>query len=249
MKKTFLVCAALIAATSGIAHAQTAVHDVSFNVGVTNDYRYRGISQTNRRAALQGGVDYVHSPSGFYVGSWASTIKWIKDAGGDSNVEIDLYAGKTGELGGGFTYDVGGLYYYYPSNDFKRLGLNNANTFEVYGKIGYGPAYLKYSHATTSLFGAVGDNGEDTDGSGYLDVGADIDVGNGYILNLHAGHQTIRHVSGGDYTDWKLGVTKDFGVAKASLAVVGTDIDPDLFSTNGKNLTKNGLVLTVSKTF
>jgi uncharacterized protein (TIGR02001 family) len=51
----------------------------------------------------------------------------------------------------------------------------------------------------------------------------------------------------GDYTDWKVGVTKDFGVAEASLAVIGTNVD--LFATNGKNISKSRLVLSVSKTF
>lgn len=251
MKKIVLTCAALIASAVGVAHAQTTpVHDLSFNASVTTDYRYRGISQTNRRPALQGGVDYTHTPTGLYVGAWASTIKWIKDVGGDSNVEIDVYGGKTGELGGGFSYDVGGLYYYYPSNKFKTLGADNANTFEVYGKIGYGPAYVKYSHSLTSLFGALGDNGEKTRGSGYLDVGADLELGGGYILNLHVGHQTFAKTTGSNYTDWKVGVTKDFGFAEASLAVIGTDIKPAFFSADGrKNLTNNGLVLTLTKSF
>jgi hypothetical protein len=45
---------------------------------VVTDYRYRGISQTKLKPAVQGGVDYA--AGGFYVGAWASTIKWIKDA-------------------------------------------------------------------------------------------------------------------------------------------------------------------------
>lgn len=251
MKKIILTCAALIAAAGGVAHAQTTPeHDLSFNASVTTDYRYRGISQTMRRPALQGGADYTHNPSGFYAGVWASTIKWTKDAGGDGNVEIDLYGGKTGELGGGFSYDVGGLYYYYSSNKLKTVGgWDNANTFEVYGKIGYGPAYLKYSHSLTSLFGALGDNGEKTRGSGYLDLGADFELADGYVLNLHVGHQTINKLTGFDYTDWKVGVTKDFGFAEASLAVVGTDIKPAFIAGNGKNTTKNGLVLTLTKSF
>jgi hypothetical protein len=51
---------------------------------------------------------------GFYVGTWASTIKWIKDAGGDGSVEIDLYGGYKTEIAPGLTVDVGVLQYYYP---------------------------------------------------------------------------------------------------------------------------------------
>src|SRR5437868_5986563 len=83
---------------------------LSFNVGAVSEYRYRGISQSRLKPALQGGIDYA-APSGFYVGSWASTIKWIKDAGGDADIEVDLYGGYKTEVAKGLTLDVGGLYY------------------------------------------------------------------------------------------------------------------------------------------
>ena len=67
-------------------------------MGVVTDYRYRGISQSRLKPALQGGVDFAHK-SGFYLGTWASTIKWIKDAGGDAPVELDLYGGYKGTAG------------------------------------------------------------------------------------------------------------------------------------------------------
>ena len=76
----FTVAAAAL--MPSLAQAQLA-----FNAGVVTDYRYRGISQTRLKPAVQGGVDY--SIDGFYVGAWASYIKWIKDAGGDANAEID----------------------------------------------------------------------------------------------------------------------------------------------------------------
>src|SRR5438445_3066721 len=81
-----MVLAAL--AVSGAAFAQTQpapapapepASSLSYNVGVVTDYRYRGISQSARAPALQGGVDYADK-SGWYVGTWASTIKWIKDS-------------------------------------------------------------------------------------------------------------------------------------------------------------------------
>jgi len=245
MKKILLACAAIAAATGVSAYAQTPApapeHELSYNVGVTSDYRYRGISQTRRRPALQGGVDYAHNPTGFYAGAWASTIRWVKDTGGDGNVELDIYGGQKGEFGNGLAYDIGGLAYLYPNNRFSSLGLANANTFELYGQLGFGPAYVKYSHSLTHLFGVP-----DSRGSGYLDVGADIDIAQGFVLNLHVGRQMIRN-NPGDYTDWKVGVSKDFGFVEASLAAVGTNIDT--FAPNGRNLSDRGVVLTVSKSF
>ena len=235
------VSLAILAFTSipGMAQEQPAEHQVSYNASLTSDYRYRGLSQTRLDPALQGGVDYTHGPTGLYVGTWLSTIKWTKDLGGDGNIEWDLYAGKRGELSEGLSYDVGGLYYYYPDNGLSP----SANTFELYGKLGFGPAYAKYSHSTTNLFGTA-----DSKRSGYLDLGADLDVGNGFLLNLHVGRQRVKNNSPLSYTDYKVGVTKDFGVATVALAWHKANTDAYL-SPEGKNLGKSAAVLSVSKTF
>jgi uncharacterized protein (TIGR02001 family) len=244
MKKLVLAAAIASAFTASAAFADEAKPDneVSFNAAVTSDYRYRGISQTRLKPALQGGADYVNNPTGIYVGTWASTIKWIKDAGGGSNVEVDVYAGKRGEISDSLSYDVGVLTYVYPSNDL----VVSADTTEIYGQLGFGPAYVKYSHSVTNLFGFA-----DSKNSGYLDVGANLDVGGGFTLNLHAGHQKIKNTSVFDYTDWKVGVTKDFGIVTVALAAIGTNADKAAYASpiNGKFMGKNGAVLTVSKTF
>jgi uncharacterized protein (TIGR02001 family) len=234
-----LAFASLPASAQEAAQGEASEHQVSYNAAITSDYRYRGLSQTRFDPALQGGADYVHGPSGLYVGTWLSTIKWTKDLGGDGNIEWDIYGGKRGNLGASVTYDVGGLYYWYPDN-----GLNpRANTFELYGRLGFGPAYIKYSHATTNLFGTA-----DSKGSGYLDLGADLDVGSGFLLNLHVGHQKVAHNSQYSYTDYKVGVTRDFGVATLSLAWIKANTGAYL-SPQGKNLGKSGAILTLSKTF
>jgi uncharacterized protein (TIGR02001 family) len=230
---------ASLGATNARAEDAKPDNEVSFNAAVTTDYRYRGISQSRLKPALQGGADYVNNPSGFYAGTWLSTIKWVKDAGGDGSVEWDIYGGKKGEIAPGISYDVGGLYYFYPSNSLAT----SANTFELYGQLGYGPGYIKYSHSTTNLFGT-----SDSKGSGYLDIGANIDIATGLVLNLHAGHQNVKHNSAFSYTDYKIGVTKDFGVCSVSLAAIYADTKAYV-SPSGKNLAKTGAVLTVSKTF
>ena len=242
MKKLILATAVTAAFMSSTAQAQDKKpdHEVSFNAAVVSDYRYRGISQTRLDPALQGGADYVNNPSGFYVGTWLSTIKWIKDVpGGDANIEWDIYAGKRGEIVPDVSYDVGVLTYIYPSNNLNP----SANTTELYGQIGYGPAYLKYSHSVTNLFGFA-----DSKNSGYLDIGANIDVGNGFTVNLHAGRQRVRNNSAASYTDYKLGVTKDFGFMTGSLAYIDTNTDAYV-GPNGKNLGKGRAVLSLSKTF
>ena len=239
--RTLAVSWAMLALSSVPAFAQEATpeHEISYNAAITSDYRYRGLSQTRFDPALQGGVDYVHGPTGLYVGTWLSTIKWTKDAGGDGSIEWDVYGGKRGQLTGNLSYDIGGLYYWYPSNDLNP----RANTFELYARLGFGPAYVKYSHATTNLFGTA-----NSKRSGYLDLGADIDVYQGIVLNLHAGRQEVNHNSAASYTDYKVGLSKDFGPATVSLAWVKGNTRA-YRSPQGENLGKSAAVLSVSNTF
>jgi uncharacterized protein (TIGR02001 family) len=240
---------ATLAALAGPLHAQETQPEntVTFNAAVTSDYRYRGISQTRLQPALQGGADYTHNPSGLYAGTWLSTVKWTKDAGGDGNLEWDLYAGKRGKIGGDASYDVGVLGYVYPSNGLKYVpGFADADTAEIYGQLGYGPAYAKYSLSLTNLFGFV-----DSRYSGYLDLGTNLDLGQGLTLNLHAGRQDLRHNDAASYTDYKLGLTRDFGVAALAVAFVGTNAGEAAYASpaNGKFLGKKALVVSVAKTF
>ncbi|SFC41989.1 TorF family putative porin [Collimonas sp. OK412] len=229
--------------TANCSQAEEAVPDnsLTFNASVVSDYRFRGISQTRLKPALQGGADYSNNPTGLYAGTWLSTLKWVKDGGGDGNIEWDIYAGKKGNFTQDLSYDFGVLSYVYPSN-----GLHpDANTTELYGQLGYGPAYIKYSQSLTNLFGAA-----DSKNSGYLDIGANIDVSNGYTVNLHAGHQTVKNNSSLSYNDWKVGLTKDFGFLSGSVAVIGTDtknyVGP---APDRKNLGKTALVVSATKTF
>ncbi len=247
MKKLILASAILAAFSSqgvgaeeAAAPAATPDHVMTFNVGATSDYRYRGISQSRRGPALNGGADYTHNPTGLYAGTWASTINWINDtAVNNAPVEIDLYAGKRGELGGGLTYDVGGLYYYYPNNDLPT----NANTFELYGQVGFGPAYLKYSHALTDTFGNA-----DSKNSYYVDAGVNQELTDGYVLNLHVGYQKLKNTIG-SYTDWKIGVTKDFGFVSGSIAYIGTNADEGFYTLKNKFNGSDTVVVSVVKNF
>jgi uncharacterized protein (TIGR02001 family) len=251
--KKILICAAVCscftsALLTNVAYAQDAKpeHEVSFNLGAVSDYRYRGISQSRLKPALQGGADYVNNAHGFYAGTWLSTIKWTKDAGGSGEVEVDLYAGKRGAITDDVSYDVGVLSYVYPSNGLKNVaGFADANTTEIYGQISSGPAYIKYSHSLTNLFGFV-----DSKNSGYLDLGANLDMGEGYTLNLHYGRQTVKNNTSYSYNDWKLGVTKELVGVNFSLAVIGTNAGDKLYITPaGKFTGKTSLILSAVKAF
>jgi len=257
MNNTILGLAAALAVSAlpAVAHAEES-SPLSFNIGAVSDYRFRGISQTRFDPALQGGVDYA-LPGGFYIGAWGSTIRWIKDAGkiagidtGSAPVEIDLYGGYKGEIQKDFTYDVGLLQYYYPSNHLSDIpNVYNPNTLEVYGALTYGPATVKYSHSITRLFGT-----QSSKGSGYLEVAATFDVGYGVSLTPHIGYQKVRHNSDFSYTDYSLTAAKDWYGLTFSAAVVGTDTKdiagaPAYISPSNKNLGRTTLVVGVKKTF
>jgi uncharacterized protein (TIGR02001 family) len=236
------LAATLLAPTAALAADTT----LAFNIGAVSDYRYRGVSQTQGEPAIQGGID-LGLPYGFYVGAWASSIKWIDAFGGDANVELDFYGGWKGEVGAGLTLDVGALRYQYPNAvtpEFEASGFDNPNTTELYAGLSYAMFTLKYSHSVTNLFGTI-----DSKGSSYLDASAAFDVYDGWMLAPHVGHQAIKNSGDFSYTDYSLTVSKDFSGLVPSLAVVGTDADKNLYTWDGERVGKTGVVLGVKYNF
>ena len=240
-------------ATSSAAFAQTApaaaAPEVTYNVGVVSQYRYRGLAQTKGDAALQGGVDYANA-NGFYAGAWGSTIKWIDEAGVGYDVkgpvELDIYGGYKFEAAG-VAYDVGYLRYQYVGNTLKNIGSAwvNANTDEVYGAATYGVFTAKYSYAFSNLFGVA-----NTRGSQYLDLSANFDLGNGYTLVPHVGRQKIANQTT-SYNDVALTLNKDLGDGlTASVAAIATSVKDEAgYTVNNYNTAKNAVVVGVKYSF
>ena len=273
-KKTTLALA--ISALAGGAMAQSAPapapepekSPITANVTITNDYKYRGISQTNGQPAIQGGFDYAHE-SGFYIGNWNSTISWINNQVPTvtAPVEMDFYAGFKKELiAPGFASDFGVLQYYYPNKGTFTF-INNPNTTELYAaqNFTFGPVsgFVKFSYAVTSLFGIP-----NSSGSFYPDLTVNYDTGIwGLTANGHIGYQYIAGQPNTSipgypqpynlsYTDWKLGVTKDFGGGLAlSASYISTNANREWFTSGaGTNAPYNwagrgSAVVALTKTF
>ncbi|HAU22758.1 MAG TPA: hypothetical protein DCS24_09250 [Erythrobacter sp.] len=107
--------------------------ELSGNVAMVTDYRFRGVSFSDGDIALQGGIDLAHS-SGLYIGTWASTISGGSPYG---ELELDVYAGWSGDVSDGVTFDVGLLYYIYPTeNEFADALDLDTDYFEPYASIG-----------------------------------------------------------------------------------------------------------------
>ncbi len=248
-----ILVALTLSAAAG-AMAQTAApaepeSTLAFNVGAVSDYRYRGISQSRKQAALQGGIDY-NDKSGFYVGTWGSTIKWIQDAGAkDGNVEIDIYGGYKGAAGD-VAYDVGFLRYQYQGNSYAKAngsfpGYVDANTNEVYAAATMGLFTAKYSYATSNLFGNA-----NSKGSYYLDLSAALDLGEGYSLTPHVGYQSVAKNPDYAYTDYALTLGKDLGNGlSATGAVIGTNAKKGSYAYNGNQMGNSSLVVGIKYTF
>lgn len=236
MKKTVLsaAIAAALAVPAVAAFAEDApASPLSFNVGVVSDYIFRGISQTHGDPALQGGIDYAFS-NGFYIGTWASSISWVKDALGKGSVELDLYGGYKGAFANpDWTYDVGAIAYTYPGHG-KAVPTytGNPTSAEVYGSIGWKWLSAKYSYTVSNQWVGIygGPNlDQKTRGSNYLELNANYDMGDGWTVIGHVGHQKVEksvttpNQYDASYSDWKLGVSKDVGFGVVTLAYSDTD--------------------------
>ena len=242
--KSVLVLSTLMAATAALAQAKAPEPDytLAYNVGVVSDYRFRGIRQTSGKPALQGGVDFSHK-NGFYLGAWGSNVKWVKEVNGATkgSYEIDLYGGFKGEITPGLNFDVGAITYQYPGNNsgvanrsypnaVAAGAYGNASTTELYGALTYSVATLKYSRSAGRFLG-----NQNSSGSSYLELNANFDLGEGFTLSPHVGHQRIPNqnntnaITGqvktgnaANYTDYALTLAKDLG---NGLTLSGTIMD------------------------
>ncbi|WP_313369226.1 TorF family putative porin [Achromobacter animicus] len=253
MPRTTLAALALLslipmaqAADAPSAADAASPYSLTANVTLASQYRYRGLMQTNNQPAIQGGFDLTHA-SGFYLGNWNSSISWLNDSNRDVSapVEMDFYGGYKGNFTDNVPVDLGVLQYYYPG-DYPS-GYTSPDTTELYAGIGYGPVMFKYSLALTNLFGFA-----DSKYSQYFDLSGNFDTGVwGLVVNVHAGRQIVRNVDNGSYTDWKLGVTKDFGQGlSVSLAYLDTNADRSVYTnTRGRDMGRATALLSLTKTF
>jgi uncharacterized protein (TIGR02001 family) len=172
---------------------------------------------------------------------------------------MDFYGGYKYEWAKGFTADIGVLQYYYPTTNLSSFSAN-PNTTEIYAAQNFTfdavTGYLKFSWAASTLFGTANSHG-----SNYTDLTVNYDTGFwGLSLNAHAGYQYVAgktaepgvsNSSLYSYTDWKLGVTKDFGSGLAgSMAYVGTNAKNGSYvNPQTQNLGKGGFLISLTKTF
>src|SRR6478752_5174040 len=138
----FVLAAGLLAAPS-VAQDVPKPFTVSGSVGLVSDYRFRGVSQSDKEMAVQGGVTVSHE-SGFYTGFWGSNLAGWGQFGG-ANMELDLIGGFKKTFGGA-TVDVGLTWYMYPGGsdlpDFAEpyvRGSGIVGPLNLLGGVAYPP--------------------------------------------------------------------------------------------------------------
>lgn len=240
MRKTILAVAlgsgiflpGVASAQSAPAAAPASPHTLTGNLGLFSSYRFRGIDQTFGKPALQGGIDYSHA-SGFYLGNWNSNVN--SGAGfPDGNLEMDFYGGYKASFGD-FGLDIGGIYYYYPGSEARGLGVGADSGAVTNKELYLGGSWkflsVKYFYSIDDYFSLRGvdsagvSTGQKTRGTSYLDVSANFDLGDGWGVNGHVGRLNAKNIHNGNYTDWKIGVTKDVSGWVFGAAYIGTNAE------------------------
>lgn len=209
------------------AHAD----ELSGNVAIGTDYVYRGISQTEEEATIQGGFDWT-SENGIYAGIWASNIAF------DGYIEMDYYIGYGGSINEDVEYDVGFLHYDYPNQD---SGHADYNFDEFYGSISFKGITLGLA-VTSDFFG-------ESDSAEYVYIDYELGLANDFGLAFHYGSQDIDDNAAfgtPDYSDYSVSVSKSIGGFDLGL----TWYDTDLSSTEcfgGTDLCDSRVVFALSK--
>lgn len=238
MKK--LVLAAILAGLVGSAAAE----GITGNVAATTDYRFRGISQTQRSAAVQGGFDYS-TKGGFYVGNWNSNVSSLAYTD-STGLESDLYAGYKTEIAKGVKLDVGSYNYIYSRAHGHFNSASNTN--ELYAGISVGPATFKYSQSMGEYFGIANSRN-----SKYVQADVNQTIAGKLSANAHIGRTMIHNNDSRDYTDVRVGVTYtvaglDVGAHYHTNTAFGSTAKT-VNTINGQQLYKDALVVSVAKSF
>ncbi|MDR2872983.1 MAG: TorF family putative porin [Xanthomonadaceae bacterium] len=215
--------------------ANAAAEGLSGSVALTNNYLFRGVTQTDKKPAIQGSLEYG-SESGFYAGIWGSNIRWLSDSDPDvsNRVEINGYLGHRGQFrAGDIGYDIGAAYFWYPGH--YPSGFNNPDTIELYAGIGYKILSAKYYYSPTDFYGL-----DDSKGSSALEAGLNWEFQPSWALLAQAGRQWARHHSNESYAYWKLGGARHF---ENGFSVEAAYHDTDLDGI------ESAVTLTITKSF
>ncbi|MCV6615333.1 MAG: TorF family putative porin [Cellvibrionaceae bacterium] len=235
MKK--LINFASIAALS-FAAAQAGAVEISGNVALTTDYKFRGISQTDNDPAIQGGFD-VAFDGGFYVGTWASNVDFA------GSLELDYYAGFATDISEGVGIDVGVLYYDYPGTE------GDDDYVELYGSVSFSGATVGLNYSD--------DYYNETGEFFYLYGGYEFSLPEDFSLAIHYGYNDLdrndANAKPGEnvfltnnadsYADYNITISKSVAGVDLSLGYYDTDLSTAECS--GESWCDGSVIFTIAK--
>ena len=250
MRKTLFTGLSAVALTTVFTAPAAAAElgsGFTINGGATlvSDYRFRGISQTDKDFAVQGSITVSHK-SGFYAGVWGSSIDDYVASGSDQ--EVDLIAGYKHTFEGGPTLDVGFIYYWYPGAE--HFGGVDTDFFEPYVSLShtFGPVTAKASVAYAPKQSAL-DYGFGKEDGLYtgLDLSGSV-PGLPLTFTGHVGRSWSKNyiTFGRKYTDWSVGVSYTTGPLTVGAQYVDTNKD---FIGATKHISNGGFVGSVGVSF
>ncbi len=234
-----LFAAPALAQDTGPAAESDSSITVSANVAMASQYRFRGVDLSGGDIAIQGGVDVSHS-SGFYVGTWASSLD--EDTVGYGHTELDIYGGWAGNLTDGVTADVGVLQYIYPN-----AGPGDFDYTEFYAKTGFtfGPAEATLGVAYAPKQDSLGG----TDNLYlYTDLGVGV-PGTPLTVSGHLGYTDgfLTFTDNSKAFDWSIGAEAAvYGPVSLGVSYVGAEGD---YVPGDYRFTRDAVVFTLSASF
>lgn len=196
----------------------------SANAALVSDYRFRGVSLSNKDFAIQGGFD-ITSDTGFYVGTWGSSIEQYEG----SELELDVYGGYATTFGE-LDFDIGILAYTYP-------GSNDTTYWEAYSSVGGSMGKLGWTFGAAYAFDQSSIGGDDNIYL-YVDLGTPIGEGP-FSVATHFAYED--GAFGEDKLDWSAGISYDHENFSLSVAYVDTNVDSDISDA--------GIVVSLSSAF
>lgn len=229
--------------------------DINFGTALTTDYILRGISQSNRKPAIQGYFEpsfKINDMIQLYAGIWGSSLYT-----GFANAEFDIYGGARFSYGA-FGLDVGYVFYDYPgSNTTNIVGNSDLNYGEVYVK----PSYKVTDWLTVGGTIYWGDNWGNSGstavyytGNAAVTLPAFLPLGIATSISGEIGRQTFDSTLNAlgvlDYTTWNVGIAFNYKAVTLDLRYYDTDLDAaaasfQCISTTGSNLCDERFVATL----
>jgi uncharacterized protein (TIGR02001 family) len=201
-----------VAVTTSAAFADDSWGTLSAYVAVTNDYRYRGISQDAKEFTPQGSLNWS-GPEGFYAGTWLSKTNW--DGANDPSFEADFYLGKHTDLGG-TDLNIEAYYYSYPDANFPGTKASYYETIAQLSHV-FGPLTLTVTGANSPEWSLSG-------GTAWYVEGTAAYVATDWLsFSGNLGHQWV-DAAPSDYTHYDIGATATYKSFTLDVRYVGTDI-------------------------